>query len=44
MALGGQKHRWPTRGQEGYITPAGWELPTASERGSNSEVAHKWGR
>ena len=26
----------------GYIIPAAWGLPTASERGAESEVAHKW--
>ena len=29
-------------GQGGYITPAAWGVPTASERGAQSEVAHKW--
>ena len=31
-------------GQGGYITPATWGVPTASERGPESEVAHKWAR
>ena len=35
---------WPTSGQGGYITPAAWGVPTASERGAASEVAHKWAR
>ena len=30
---GGQNQRWPTSGQGGYITPAFWGVPTASERG-----------
>ena len=29
-------------GQGGYITPAAWGVPTASERGAESKVAHKW--
>ena len=39
---GGQNQKWPTSGQRGYITPAAWGVPTASERGAESEVAHKW--
>ena len=27
-----------------YITPAASGIPTASERGAKSEVAHKWAR
>ena len=27
----------------GYIAPAAWGVPTASEEGGESEVAHKWG-
>ena len=41
---GGQNQQWPTSGQGGYITPAAWGVPTASERGAESEVAHKWAR
>ena len=41
---GGQNRRWPTSGLGGYITPAAWGVPTASERGAESEVAHKWAR
>ena len=26
------------------MTPASWGVPTASERGAESEVAHKWAR
>ena len=26
------------------MTPAAWGIPTASERGTESEVAHKWAR
>ena len=28
----------------GHITPAAWSVPTASERGAESQVAHKWAR
>ena len=41
---GGENQRWPTSGQGGYITPAAWGVPTASKRGAESEVAHKWAR
>ena len=41
---GGQNHKWPTSGQGGYITPAALGVPTASQRGAESEVAHKWAR
>ena len=34
-------HKWPTSWQGGYITPAAWRVPTASERGAKLEVAHK---
>ena len=40
----GQNQKWPTSGQGGYITPAAWGVPTASGRGAESEVAHKWAR
>ena len=39
---GGQNQSWATSGQRGYITPAAWGVPTALERGAESEVAHKW--
>ena len=42
LRSGGQNHRWPTSVPGGYITPASWEVPTASERGAESQVAHKW--
>ena len=38
---GGQNQKWPTCGQNGYVTPAVSGIPTASERGAKSEVAHK---
>ena len=44
LQSGGQNEKWPTNGQGGYITPATWGFPTASERGAESEVAHKWAR
>ena len=42
LQSGGQKQKWPTTGQNGYLTPAVSGIPTASERGAKSEVAHKW--
>ena len=41
---GGQNQKWPTSGPGGYITPAAWGVPTVSEQGAESEVAHKWAR
>ena len=41
---GGQNQKWPINGQGGHITPAASGIPTASERGAKSEVAHKWAR
>ena len=35
---------WPTKGQGGYINLAAWGVPTASERGAESDVAHNWAR
>ena len=42
LQRGGQNQKWPTSGQIGYLTPAVSGIPTASERGAKSEVAHKW--
>ena len=42
LQSGGQNQKWPTSGQNGYLTPAVSGIPTASERGAKSEVAHKW--
>ena len=43
LQSGGQNQKWPTSGQVGYITPAMCgRVPKASERGSKSELAHKW--
>ena len=42
---GGQNQMWPICGQSGYVTPAVSGIPTASEQGAKSEVAHlraKW--
>ena len=44
LQSGGHNRRWPTSGQGGYITPIAWGVPTASERGAESELAHKWAR
>ena len=41
---GGQNQKWPTCGQNGYLTLAVSGIPTASERGAKSEVAHKWSK
>ena len=42
LQSGGQNQKWPTSGQTGYLTPAVSGSPTAPERGTKSEVAHKW--
>ena len=44
LQSGGQIQKWPTSGQSGYVTPAVSGIPTASERGAKSEVAHKWAK
>ena len=44
LQSGGLDEKWPTNGQGGYITPAVSGIPTASERGTKSKVAHKWSR
>ena len=44
LQSGAPNHNWPTNRQGGYITPAAWGVPTASERGTQSKVAHKWAR
>ena len=41
---GGENQKWPTCGQSGYVTPAVSGIPTASERGEKSEVAHLWAK
>ena len=44
LQSGGQNQKWPTSGQSGYLAPAVSGIPTASERGAKSEVAHKWAK
>ena len=44
LQSGGQSKKWPTCGQSGYVTPAVSGIPTASERGAKSEVAHLWAK
>ena len=44
LQSGGQNQKWPIHGQGGYITPAASGIPSASERGVKSEVAHTWER
>ena len=38
----GNNQEWPKKGPGGYITPAAWGVPNASQWGTKSEVAHKW--
>ena len=44
LQSGEQNQKWPKNGQGGYITPAASGIPSASERGAKSEVAHKQAR
>ena len=44
LQSGGHNQKWPTSGQGGYISPDACGVPTASEQGAQSEVAHKWAR
>ena len=44
LQSGGQNQKWPTCGQSGYVTPAVSGIPTASEQGEKSEVAHNWAK
>ena len=44
LQSGGKNQKWPINGQGGYATPAASGIPSASERGGKSEVAHKWAR
>ena len=44
LQSGRQNEKCPTSGQSGYLTPAVSGIPTASERGAKSEVAHKWAK
>ena len=44
LQSGGQNQKWPPCEQNGYVTPAVTGIPTASERGATSEVAHLWAK
>ena len=44
LQSGGQNQKWPRCGQGGYLTLAGSGIPSASERGAESEMAHLWAR
>ena len=44
LQSGGLTQKWPTNGKGVYMTPAVSGSPSASERGTSSEVAHKWAR
>ena len=44
LQRGVHNQRWPTCGQDAYITPAASGIPSAPERGAKSEVAHLWAR
>ena len=41
---GKQNQKWPTSGQGGYITPAVWGVPTASERGDRIRIGPQVGK
>ena len=41
---GGENQKWPTSVHGGYITPPVSGIPSAPERGTESEVAHLWAR
>ena len=41
---GGKIRSGPLVGKRGYLTPAVSGIPTASERGAKSEVAHLWAK
>ena len=43
LQSGGENQKWPTCGQNGYVTPAVSGIPTAAERGAKSEVVPKRG-
>ena len=42
LQSGEQNQKWPTSVPGGYMTPAAWGVTAASERGTKSEMAHKW--
>ena len=41
LQSGGQNQKRPTNGRIGYITPAFWMVPNASEQGRKLEVARE---
>ena len=41
---GGQNQKWPSCGQAGDVTPSVSGIPTAAERGGESQVAYKWAK
>ena len=44
LQSGGQNQKWPTSGPGGYITPAAWGVPTASERGGRIRSGPQMGK
>ena len=42
LRSGGQNQKWPTSRQAGNRARAALGVPTDSQRGAKSEVAHKW--
>ena len=44
LQSGEQNQKWPTSGQSGSLTPAISGIPTASERGAEAKLAHKWAK
>ena len=44
LQSGGHHQNWPTSGQGGYITPAAWGVPTASERGDRIRSGPQMGK
>ena len=44
LKSGEVNQKWPTSGRSGYVTPAVSGIPTASERGRKSKVAHLWAK
>ena len=43
LQSGGQNEKWPTSGQNGYLTPAVSGIPTASERGDKIRIGPQVG-
>ena len=41
---GGKNENWPTSGEGGYITPAAWGVPTASQRGDKIRIGPQVGK